>query len=182
MPVFQAKPELLGFLLLMLCAGCVVTTYEGPGEPARVASAPPPPSRGKPSPSEPIATSPQRAPEGEARAATDGGAEASVQASHILVAYQGAMRARPTILRNKEEARKRAEEALAKAKGGEDFAKLAGEYSDEPGAAERGGSIGRFPRSAVVREFADAAFGLKPGEISGIVETPFGYHIIMRTE
>ena len=176
-------PALVG-LLLLYCAGCVVTTYEGPGEPARVAAAPPPVSRGKPSlTNEPQpGTAPPAAGSAEGAAAGDAGANDTVQASHILIAYSGAMRARPSVVRTKEEARARAEEALAKAKSGEDFAKLAGEYSDEPGAAERGGSIGSFPRSAVVREFADAAFALEPGEISGIVETPFGYHIIQRTE
>jgi hypothetical protein len=179
----QRTPELIGFLLLS-CAGCVVTTYEGPGEPARVAAAPPPVSRGKPSsPAAPEpGTEPRPAADAEAKAGGDAGANDTVQASHILVAYSGAMRARPTVVRTKAEARTRAEEALAKVKSGEDFAKLAGEYSDEPGAAERGGSIGSFQRSAVVRDFADAAFALKPGEISGIVETPFGYHIIQRTE
>jgi parvulin-like peptidyl-prolyl isomerase len=181
---FQRTPGLVG-LLLLYCAGCVVTTYEGPGEPARVAAAPPPVSSGKPSAeNEPEPGSKKPPSPGAQAAASDGGANdpQTVQASHILVAYSGAMRARPSVVRTKEAARVRAQEALAKAKGGEDFAKLAGEYSDEPGAAERGGSIGSFERTAVVREFADAAFALKPGEISEVVETPFGYHIILRTE
>jgi hypothetical protein len=164
------------------CIGCVVTTYEGPGEPARVASAPPPVSSAPPEPETAASPEPVSSPAQPGKPASDAGATETVQASHILVQYRGSMRARPAIVRTKEEARARAEQALARAKAGEDFAKLAGELSDEPGAAERGGGIGSFPRSAVVREFADAAFALKPGEMSGIVETPFGYHIILRTE
>lgn len=171
------REQLLALALLGfgLTAGCVVTTYESAGEPPRVAPAPVYKPRG--TISEP--------PSGSAKTASeaDGGAsEDTIGASHILVQYRGSLRAPPTIVRSKEEALARAKEALAKAKEGEDFAKLAGEYSDEPGAAQRGGSLGRFPRSAVVKEFADAAFALKPGEISEIVETPFGYHVILRTE
>jgi parvulin-like peptidyl-prolyl isomerase len=103
-------------------------------------------------------------------------------ASHILVAYKGAMRAAPSITRTKDEARKRAEEALKKARSGEDFAELAKKYSDDPGSGPRGGALGMFTRGAMVKPFADATFSLKPGELSGIVETDFGFHIIKRTQ
>jgi parvulin-like peptidyl-prolyl isomerase len=107
----------------------------------------------------------------------------TVEASHLLVAYQGSRRAAPTVTRTKEEAKKRAEEALAKAKKkGAEFEKVVAEYSDEPRAAERGGKLGAFTRRRMAKEFSDAAFALKPGEISGIVETPFGYHVILRTK
>jgi parvulin-like peptidyl-prolyl isomerase len=96
--------------------------------------------------------------------------------------YKGSMRAPATITRTKEEAKARALEGLAKVKKGEDFAKVVAEYSDEPGAAGRGGALGSFTPDRMVKPFADAAFALKVGQVSGLVETDFGYHVIKRTK
>jgi parvulin-like peptidyl-prolyl isomerase len=74
--------------------------------------------------------------------------------------------------------RTKAEEVLRRARGGEDFAKLAKEFSTDPGSAEKGGDLGWFGHGVMVPEFDQAAFALKPGEISDIVESKFGYHII----
>jgi NIMA-interacting peptidyl-prolyl cis-trans isomerase 1 len=157
----------LVLLVLVLAApGCVVTTIEGPGEPPRVSALPP---------------SLEPAPVAANNSALDGEPE-SVAARHLLVAYRGATRASPVVTRTKEEAKKRAEEALQRARGGEAFEDLVREYSDEPGAGERGGDLGRFKRNMMVKPFADAAFKLAPGEVSEIVETQFGFHVIQRTE
>jgi hypothetical protein len=82
----------------------------------------------------------------------------------------------------KEEARKKSEALLARARKGEDFAKLATENSDDPGSKDKGGEYDFFGHGRMVPEFEKAAFALKPGEISDLVETQFGFHIIKLEE
>jgi len=77
---------------------------------------------------------------------------------------------------------KKAEGLLARAKAGEDFAKLAAENSDDPGSKGQGGDLGWSTREAFVKPFADALFGMQQGEIVGPVKTQFGYHIIRLEE
>ncbi len=99
-----------------------------------------------------------------------------VKASHILVG------SREMDDEAKKEARSKAEEVLVKCKEeGADFAALAKEHSTCPSSA-RGGDLGFFVREQMVPEFSQAAFAMNPGEISDIVETQFGYHIIMVTD
>ncbi|MDQ1524234.1 MAG: peptidyl-prolyl cis-trans isomerase [Pyrinomonadaceae bacterium] len=76
----------------------------------------------------------------------------------------------------------KAEEVLAKLRAGGDFAALAKEHSGDPSNKDQGGDLGWFGRGMMVKPFEDAAFALKPGELSGIVETQFGYHIIKLDE
>ena len=99
-----------------------------------------------------------------------------------MVSYKGGLRASPGIGRSKAEALARAEEAQKRAVAGEDFVALVKQYSDEPGAGERGGDLGKFDRQSMVPAFANAAFALKVVEISAVVETQFGYLVIKRTE
>jgi parvulin-like peptidyl-prolyl isomerase len=94
----------------------------------------------------------------------------------------GAERAEPSIVRSRDQALAVAQAVLKRAKSGEDFARLAIEFSDEPGAGARGGSLGRFGHGQMVAAFEAVAFKLAVGEISDIVETPFGFHVIQRTE
>jgi len=164
-----------GGALGVLLSSCVVTTHEGPGGPPHV----PPPPKG---PQSAQSSSPHDDTEGESFAEGPAKNEDKIAARHLLVQYRGSMRASPGIARTKEEARKRAEEALVRARAGEDFAALVKEYSDEPGAGERGGDLGRFERRQMVKAFADAAYALDVNAISDVIETPFGFHVIQRTE
>ena len=91
---------------------------------------------------------------------------------HILLLTQGKTDA------EKAEARKKIEEVLARAKAGEDFAALAKQYSEDPGSKDNGGLYENFGRGAMVKPFEDAAFSVPIGELSGIVETTYGYHIL----
>lgn len=111
-----------------------------------------------------------------------GGDVQTYGAKHLLVMYKGSMRAPATVTRTKDEAKARAQEAQKKAKAGTKFEELVAQYSDEPGAAQRGGDLGRFRKGQMVPAFQDAVEKLKVGEISDLVETPFGYHVILRTQ
>jgi peptidyl-prolyl cis-trans isomerase D len=94
----------------------------------------------------------------------------TVDASHILVEVKDPAK--------EPEAKAKAEGLLKRAKAGEDFAELAKNNSDDKGSAAQGGNLGSFPREKMVKEFSDAAFSMKPGEISGLVRSQFGFHII----
>jgi parvulin-like peptidyl-prolyl isomerase len=103
-----------------------------------------------------------------------------VGASHVLIAYKGSRRARPEITRSKEDARKIAEKIRDAARKGQDFGQLAVDQSDDPTAKQGRGSLGSFDRESMVKPFADAAFALQPGQVSDVVETDFGFHVIKR--
>lgn len=102
-----------------------------------------------------------------------------VEAAHILLMYKGSERAPMTVTRTKEEAKQEIEDLLKQVKDGTDFGELAKQYSDCPSKA-KGGVLGKFGKGAMVKEFEDAAFTLKKGKVSDVVETPFGFHIIKR--
>ena len=78
--------------------------------------------------------------------------------------------------------REKAEDVLKRARAGEDFAKLAQEFSSDPVAKQRVVTLAGLEQGQMVPEFEKAAFALKPGEISDLVETSFGYHIIKLDE
>ncbi|MFK7818024.1 MAG: peptidylprolyl isomerase [Planctomycetaceae bacterium] len=101
-----------------------------------------------------------------------------LNAAHILIAYEGASRSKAT--RTKEEAKALATQVAAEAKKpGADFAALAGKHSDGPSKVN-GGDLGKFKPAQMVPAFSRATLKLKVGEVSGPVESDFGYHIILR--
>jgi parvulin-like peptidyl-prolyl isomerase len=103
-----------------------------------------------------------------------------LSASHILLMHQGSERRPPQITRTKEEALALAKELCGKIEGGADFAELARQHSDCPSGKEQGGDLGVFPANRMAPEFSRGVMELEPGQVSGPVESPFGYHIIKR--
>jgi parvulin-like peptidyl-prolyl isomerase len=101
-----------------------------------------------------------------------------VRASHILLMYAGSSRS--SAARTKIEAQKQIAELKSQLEGGGDFAALAKEHSDCP-SGQSGGDLGQFGRGQMVKAFEDTAFGQEVGDVSEVVETDFGYHLITRT-
>jgi peptidyl-prolyl cis-trans isomerase C len=97
----------------------------------------------------------------------------TVHASHIMIGLPPNADAA-----TKQQARAKAQQVLKEVRGGGDFAKLAAEKSNDPGSAAKGGDLGFFPKGQMEPVFEAAAFAVKPGGVSGIVETSFGFHII----
>ena len=104
-----------------------------------------------------------------------------VRASHILLSTRDAASRAELSNDEKKAKRKQIEDLLKRARDGEDFAKLAREFSEDPGSKDKGGEY-TFPRGQMVPEFEAAAFSLKTNQISDVVTTPFGYHIIKLSE
>ncbi|WP_428031062.1 peptidylprolyl isomerase [Ancylobacter sp.] len=102
--------------------------------------------------------------------------EKEVRARHIL------FRADPADAASGAAAEKKAEDVEARLKKGEDFAKLAGELTEDPSGKKDGGDLGFFTKEQMVPEFAEVAFELKPGEVSKPVKTQFGWHVIKLEE
>jgi len=96
-----------------------------------------------------------------------------VRASHILLKTEG---------KDDAAVKAKVEDLLKQAKAGADFGELAKKYSEDEGTAKNGGDLDYFTRGKMVPEFDEVAFTLQPGQISGVVKSPFGYHIIKVTD
>jgi peptidyl-prolyl cis-trans isomerase SurA len=102
-------------------------------------------------------------------------------ASHILIMYKNSLDHLPGITRTREEARELAYKVAAVARQpGADFEALARQYSDDPTAQQSGGYIGIFREGSLALAFEQQVFALQVGEVSNIVETDYGFHIIKR--
>lgn len=100
-----------------------------------------------------------------------------IRASHILVDFRNDSSQIDTV-----QARIEVDSIMQKIKMGEDFGKLAQLYSEDPGSKQKGGDLDYFERRRMVKEFDEAAFNLDSGEVSGVIRTNFGYHIIKVTD
>ncbi len=99
-----------------------------------------------------------------------------VRVRHILIKTQGKPKEEAPILRAK------AEQILKQIQGGANFGDLAKKFSEDPGSGQKGGELGWVTRGQMVPNFEKACFSLKPGELSGIVDTEYGYHIVQTEE
>lgn len=108
--------------------------------------------------------------------------EERVRASHILISYAGAERAGENVTRTKEEAQAEAERILEEINTtSADFGELAKQYSDDPSVTSNGGDLDFFGRGQMTKAFEDAAFSMETDQVSNVVETEFGFHIIKVT-
>ena len=175
----------LAAVLLVLPTGCNSSkdssgTTAAPAPPANAAkSAKPTATAPKAAPKAETATPKPATPPPPAPKVAPRGAPIQYAGAHVLIAYKGAQRAKPSITRTKQEALAKAKQIGTQATGGADFAKLAAEHSDGP-SAKRGGSLGTWQKGRMVPAFDTAIEKLAIGGVSGPVETGFGYHIIKR--
>lgn len=106
-----------------------------------------------------------------------------IAARHILISFAGSRSEVSGVTRSEADALALAERVAKQAREpNADFIALAREFTDEPGGKERGGDLGKFGRGQMVPPFERAAFALGVGEVSGVVQSPFGFHIIQRYE
>lgn len=164
-----SRARLLGFLLAPACGAA-----PQPAPLANVAVAAPAPSDAR------LAAAACLAAAGTKREARPG-QPARIGVKHVLVRHVGADRGNGAT-RTREQACLRALEARDKLRAGADFAEVVKEYSEEAGAASREGSLGTIERTDVLPPFADAAFELDLNQLSDVVETRYGFHVIFRTE
>ena len=100
-----------------------------------------------------------------------------IKASHILVSFTNSNGEIDTVA-----AKATIDSVKMMLNSGADFAELASKYSKDPGSKDKGGDLGFFERRQMVKEFDEAAFNLKVGEVSDVIKTNYGYHIIKLTE
>jgi hypothetical protein len=156
----------------------VQAAMESPDRPKSAAATPAGPSAAA-SGAAPAASA-EVAPANNRRGADDDGVRISVL--HLVVTHADSVMGKSLhITRTREQAKARAGEALARARKGEEFSKLIGEYSEEPHTDQTHGELKSFGKKDAIPSFADAAFKLKVGELSDVVDTPFGYMVILRT-
>jgi parvulin-like peptidyl-prolyl isomerase len=101
-----------------------------------------------------------------------------VHVQHILLLTMDPATRQPLPADQVQAKRKQIDDLLKRARGGEDFTKLATQYSEDPGSKDKGGELAPFPRGQMVPEFEAAAFSLPTNQISDVITTAYGFHII----
>jgi hypothetical protein len=179
--------SLLGLLApLVVAAGLVACGATPPAlpvpEPKPMEAAPPAAPAASAAPAVDEAAAAQCFATAGAKRAKFSGEPPKVTVKHVLVKYEGAKNADPAIKRTRAEACLRAIAARDKVREGASFGDVVKEFSDEAGAATREGSLGAVERKDVAKPFADAAFELSVNQLSDVVESEFGFHVILRSE
>jgi parvulin-like peptidyl-prolyl isomerase len=159
------------FILIFFCIGAAC------GEQPSATSSANAEERSASSPSE----RPPPAASSAAKSATASGPVDEIAAQHVLIMFKGVKNSKG-VTRSKADAKKLAEEVRDKARKGDDFSALVTQYSEDSVTKDGLGSLGKFKRAEMVKEFSDAAFALAVGGVSDPVETGFGYHVIKRNQ
>lgn len=102
--------------------------------------------------------------------------------AHILIRYRGASRASSEITRSQADAQTRAQEALQRVNGGEDFSAVAADMSDDIANKDHGGEMGRLEQGLLPGPLDEALFAMDVDEVRGPIETELGFHVVKRTE
>jgi peptidyl-prolyl cis-trans isomerase NIMA-interacting 1 len=160
-------------------AGCGGSTPPPAPPPAETAA---PQAEAAPAPKADTAAAEQCLASANAKRARFSGEAAKVGVRHILVKHKGAKNPVAGVSRTREEACLRAVAARDKLRSGTEWDAVVKEYSDDPGAATRSGTLGSVERKDLQKPFADAAFELTVNMLSDVVETESGFHLIFRFE
>jgi parvulin-like peptidyl-prolyl isomerase len=118
---------------------------------------------------------------GSSIAAQEAPPKPTIVARHIIIEYHGARVASPALERTREEARDLAAELRDRVVAGEKFEELVTQYSSGP-EREKGGSLGSIPLDKLSRSFSEPVPELEVGEVAPVLESPFGFHVLQRTE
>jgi hypothetical protein len=170
-------------LLSALGAGCGSAPPPAPAAPAAPAPAAEAPAPAEAAPAGPDAEAVERClATANASRARFSGEPAKITVKHVLVKHKASKNADAAITRSRGEACLRAIEARDKMRDGAEWGEVVKQLSDEPGAATRDGSIGEVERKDLAKPFADAAFELSVNQLSDVVETESGFHVIFRSK
>ena len=176
-PLRRAASLALGLCALLFQAGC-----PGAVQPTNRTEHAAKPAEAKPSAAEEAAQAAAPAALAPPTPPSPAAGQLAPPIRQIIVSYTGSSRAPKGLLRTKDEARARAEQALAKARKGADFEKLVLEYSDDAHKEQDHGFVGRMPPKTLFKDVYDKAIGLKANGDADVAESLLGFHVIKRED